>query len=346
METTTPSPTQAYTAENAHPRREPCTRACTQPFVPDAAQPSLWLPVRQRQCPLDFLAMQIADRSVLKVHQGVIADRQFVSCINSAFCLAATTGAVRGASERLGGRGFLQGRRDVGGKMKGNSYTVTADPCPHISPFASAQSVPLCAAPSDETAAVSTPNMAAGEMLSASSVKTPREQRAALTGRNLEYHWPRLTAQGFGLLRIRQTVQRPGQIGTPLDHILQGYTHAKWELEHDAMRDKDASVVQHLVNRLFKILVWQGCYLRLADYASPQGQDERDAKPARERMTAAQDAHREAAFVAWLPSLSDDKRTTIPATHTGTIRMPDRVLLLNYFRTQVRPKPAPHREEA
>ena len=339
METVTTSPTQSDMMKHVCPRQEPCTRACTQSTLHDGMQAGFQLPVRQSQCPLGFSLMQIAICSVLKTYQGVIAYWQIASIINTGYGLSATTGAVRGALERLDGWRFLQRRRASIGKVKGNCYAFTAEPCPHIRPFyltqSVAQSTPLCDAQLAAPSVTLSPDMIDRKNLSISSMQSAREQLAALTGKDLEFHWPRLTAQGFGLHQIRQIVQRLDQTGTPLDHILQGLTHAEWELEHDGMRDKDGAAVKHPVNWLFKILARQGYYPRPANYVSPQEQAERDATLERERMVASQEARREAAFVAWLSELSDENRATILATYQGSIRMPERVLLRNHYFTKV-----------
>ena len=90
--------------------------------------------VRKVRCPLGFSEMQIAILSLLKAQPALIAYWQIAEAIARVYGIGTTEGAVRGALERLGRRGFLVRSRAAAGRAQGNRYAFLADPCPHITP--------------------------------------------------------------------------------------------------------------------------------------------------------------------------------------------------------------------
>ena len=78
--------------------------------------------------------MQIAILSILKTSPPVIAYWQLAEAL-SVFGLNVSEGAVRGALTRLFKYGFLVRGRAARGKMQGNRYAFTSDPCPYIIPY-------------------------------------------------------------------------------------------------------------------------------------------------------------------------------------------------------------------
>ena len=68
---------------------------------------------------------------------------------------------------------------------------------------------------------------------------------------------------------------------------MQGLTHAEWELEHGAMRDKSGAPVASPVDWIFTSLSKNGYYRRPAGYVSPQEQAELDAAEEAKRITGA-----------------------------------------------------------
>ena len=119
-------------------RTQPCSRACTHSAVrpgrnsdkeTDAKSAS-----RKSRCPLGFSEMQIAILSILKTSPPVIAYWQLAEAL-SVFGLNVSEGAVRGALTRLFKYGFLVRGRAARGRMQGNRYAFTSDPCPYIIPY-------------------------------------------------------------------------------------------------------------------------------------------------------------------------------------------------------------------
>ena len=103
-------------------RNRPCSRACTQTGTDAASHAGMEPPaktaVRKARCPLGFSEMQIAILSLLKAQPALIAYWQIAEAIARVYGIGSTEGAVRGALERLGRRGFLvRSRRRQGARQ-------------------------------------------------------------------------------------------------------------------------------------------------------------------------------------------------------------------------------------
>ena len=301
------------------------------------------LPARNGHCPRGFSTLQIAILSVLKAHRQIIAYWQIAELITARFGMAPTTGAVRGAMERLYRRDFLLRSREAAGSLKGNRYAFTEEPCQHIIPYSATESNSQAdmesAAQSSEIAAPSIlEEIDRKNTLSISSGESECARLEALGETDIVFHWPKLAGSGFGTHEIRQIIERLEQKNLPLSGVLQGLEHAEWALEHDLMKDKDGQSVQHPTNWVFQILAKQGYYPRPTGYVSPQEQAELDAAEDRKRLAAAQEERRKAECEAWIAGLSPDERSAIVGTQNSPVRIPDDVLLRNHFRAEIWPR--------
>ena len=142
MNTGTNSPAYSGVALWSRPRsparNRPCSRACMQTCMETptrtGTEAATKTALRKARCPLGFSEMQIAILSLLKGRPSLIAYWQIAEAITLAYGIQATEGAVRGALERFGARGFLVRSRAAAGRAQGNRYAFSADPCPHIMP--------------------------------------------------------------------------------------------------------------------------------------------------------------------------------------------------------------------
>jgi hypothetical protein len=193
--------------------------------------------------------------------------------------------SVRGIVSRLAAKGFFRRKQARNGTIRGVRFTtVDALLCPHIASVRGdthcavrGETRPeLCDAPSilKETERKNT--------LSISSEKANRNQEIvnrleALTESDMAFHWPELTRLGFGTHQIRQILQRLEQVGTGPERIIQGLTHAEWELTAGKMYDQKGEPVTSPVDWVFTSLARHGYYRRPRGYVSPQEQEELDA---------------------------------------------------------------------
>lgn len=262
-------------------RNRPCSRACMQSGADAGVQPSTETPaktvLRKARCPLGFSEMQIAILSLLKAQPPLMAYWQIADAVTRLYGIGATEGAVRGALERLGKRDFLVRSRAATGRAQGNRYAFSADPCPYISP-------PSFSEPSAQPG-VETPKEAAtptGENPMPSFLKkTDRRNLSVFSGehdppsasqrleslseKDIAFHRPNQAKIGFGTCQVRQILGRLFQVGLGAENLAQGLTHAEWELEQGAMRDKKGEPVSHPLNWVFSSLARTGYYRR------PQG---------------------------------------------------------------------------
>ena len=335
-------------------RNRPCSRACMQTGADAGAQPSTETPAksasRKARCPLGFSEMQIAILSLLKAQPTLIAYWQIAEAVTRLYGIGATEGAVRGALERLGKRGFLVRSRAATGRKQGNRYAFSADPCPHIFP-------PSFAEPSAEPG-VETPTKAAvppGEnpMPSLLKEKTDRRNLSVFSGehdppsasqrleslseKDIAFHWPNLAKIGFGTCQVRQILARLFQVGMGAENLAQGLTHAEWELEQGAMRDKNGEPVSHPLNWVFSSLARTGYYRRPQGYVSPQEQAEKDAAAEGERLKNARAERKNSAFEAWRSGLSPEEKRAIVAPENRAFPMPEDTALRQHFLWEIWP---------
>ncbi len=157
------------------------------------------------------------------------------------------------------------------------------------------------------------------------------EKLQKLTDDDIRFFYPSLHQAGFGVSQIHQVIDRLEKIDRPLDKIFQSLDHAEWELENDAMLDKNGNRVQDPCSYVFNSLARTGYYRRPKGYESP---DERALKDQEEEARALQEAQRKkemAAFEAWRGSLSQEEMDTITQNSYG----PQEEWLKHYYRKHV-----------
>lgn len=339
-------------------RNRPCSRACMQTGADAAAQASTETPaktvLRKARCPLGFSERQIAILSLLKAQPLLLAYWQIAEAVTRLYGIGATEGAVRGALERLGRRGFRVRSRVAAGRAQGNRYAFSADPCPHITP-------PCFTEPGME--ASTEPGAASGIKPVPSLLEEKRDRRnlsvfsgtrdaptashrlESLSEEDVAFHWPNLAKAGFGTCQFRQILARLFQVGIGAGNLAQGLTYAEWELEHGTMRDKNGEPVSHPLNWVFSSLARTGYYRRPQGYISPQEQAEIDATEEEERLKKARDARKKSSFEAWRAGLSPQEKNAIVAPENRAFPMPEDTALRQHFFHKVWPeilKTGPH----
>ena len=298
----------------------------------------------RRQCIQGFSPLQINILSIIKAHQEVLPYWQIAHMVGRHFGGNPTEDAVRGALERMFSRDFLLRSRASRGRLKGNRYALAKDPCPHIPPynFVMESAADSAAHRSSPPAASLLSEEIDRKNLSISSQSTKPEHRLEeLTEEDISFHWPTLARDGFGTAQIRQICQRLHKIDIPTTRILQGLTHAEWEMAYGTRKDSKGNPIEKPAHWVFETLARQGYYPRPAGYVSPQEQAERDAAEEKARFAAAHEARKEAEYEAWAAQLTAQERERIvlersPASQ-GALRMPERVALRAYFFAKVWP---------
>lgn len=298
----------------------------------------------RRQCIQGFSPLQINILSIIKAHREVLPYWQIAHMVGRHFGGNPTEGAVRGALERMFSRDFLLRSRASRGRLKGNRYALAKDPCPHIPPynFVMESAADSAAHRSSPPAASLLSEEIDRKNLSISSQSTKPEHRLEeLTEEDISFHWPTLARDGFGTAQIRQICQRLHKIDIPTTRILQGLTHAEWEMAYGTRKDSKGNPIEKPAHWVFETLARQGYYPRPAGYVSPQEQAERDAAEEKARFAAAHEARKEAEYEAWAAQLTAQERERIvlersPASQ-GALRMPERVALRAYFFAKVWP---------
>jgi len=259
--------------------------------------------------------------------------------------------SVRGVVNRLAARGFLRHRQSREGTIRGVRFTITEELlCPHIIRPSAEHLTGHGETRRDAQADVRPGHFAASSLLeererksnlSISSGQEEEQKNArlleALGEEDITFHWPELSRQGFGTDQIRQIVKRLAQVNIGAGRIMQGLTHAEWELRANRMCDKSGNPVTNPVSWVFKILATQGYYPRPDGYRSPQEQAEQDAIEELKRQTTAHEARQAAEAEAWIARLGPDERSAILGPPTSAVRMPDEVILRRHFRSEIWP---------
>lgn len=252
--------------------------------------------------------------------------------------------SVRGAVNRLTTRGFIRHKQARDGTIRGVRFiTVEALFCPHIIGDRSgvrgdAQSDAL---PESSGASSILQEKIERENLSIFSEENHRtavRKLESLTEDDLAYHWPNLARAGFGTCQVRQIIERLAQVDIGAGKVLQGLTHAEWELENGTMRDKSGQQVSNPVSWVFTSLAKHGYYRRPEGYVSPQEQAELDASEEAKRIAAACEVRQKAEFDAWVSELSPKERMAITTPPDGKLPMPEDTALRLYFKSHVWPK--------
>ena len=327
----------------------PCSRACMHSFTQSAmgsgTKSDTKSSARLARCPQGFSEVQIAILSVLKGHPHVIAYWQLAAIINSCYGISVTEGVARGALERLYPRGYLVRNRAANGKAQGNRYAFAADPCPHITPYLQGKE---SGTGSDMETSGSEPSSILLEKIDRKklSISFEEDDDNAHSARLLEklseddlaHHWPSLSKVGFGTFQIRQILERLAQASISTKNVLQGLTHAEWELANNKMQDKTGAAIISPVNWVFKILATQGYYPRPEGYVSPQEQAELDAVEEYKRHTTAREIRQNMALESWKSALSSEEHASITVPKNGGSKIPEDIALRLYFKKYVWPK--------
>jgi len=313
-----------------------------------SVQKGMLLPTKVGRCACGFSGLQINILSILKARHEVISYWQIASLIQDIFDQQATEGAVRGALGRLYRQDFLIRQRASRAYLKGNRYAFNADPCRHIKPYIELVQSDMKSAKQDDTQSAA--NLAPSILeeidrkknlsISSGELEAQAAPRLleALTEEDLAFHWPELARQGLGTDQIRQILARLAQVNIGPEKVMQGLTHAEWELVAQRMRDKLGNPVSSPVSWVFKILAHQGYYPRPSGYVSPQEQAELDAAEERKRLVAAQEERLKAECAVWIAGLSPTERNAIQKVQNGSIRIPGDVVLRNHFHAEIWPK--------
>lgn len=250
--------------------------------------------------------------------------------------------SIRGIVNRLAARGFIRRKQARDGTIRGVRFTtIDALICPHItgnrpdvqgSIQAEAQSE-QSTGPSILEEKIDRKNLSISSEKDENSNATRRLE--ALAEDDIAHHWPNLARAGFGTCQIRQIIGRLAQVNIGAEKVMQGLTHAEWELETDTMRDKSGVPVGSPVNWVFSSLTRNGYYRRPTGYVSPQEQAELDATEEAKRLADAREARNEAAFDAWLADLLPEERASITAPSNSQFPMPEDTALRLHFKKHV-----------
>jgi hypothetical protein len=253
--------------------------------------------------------------------------------------------SVRGIVNRLAARGFIRRKQARDGTIRGVRFTtVDALLCPHITGdrLAVRGGVQVAARPELPCHPSILEEKKDRENLSISSAEIERRKAIrgleALTEDDIAHHWPHLAKAGFGTCQIRQIVERLAQVNISAEKVMQGLTHAEWELETGNMRDRSLAQVTSPVDWVFRSLSTKGYYRKPKGYISPQEQTERDAAEEAGRIAEARKARKEAAFDAWLTDLPPKERTAITSPPDGKFPMPGDTALRLHFSEHIWPE--------
>lgn len=253
--------------------------------------------------------------------------------------------SVRGIVNRLATRGFIRRKLARDGTIRGVRFiTVEALLCPHLigNRSGARAGVQAEALPESSSALSILKEKRDRENLSISSGEDTGSiavrRLEALTEDDMAYHWPNLARIGFGTCQVRQITERLAQVDIGAEKVLQGLTHAEWELANGTMRDKSGQQIANPVNWVFLILAKQGYYRRPEGYVSPQEQAELDAAKEEKRIAEAREARKKAACDAWVSELSPEERSSIVAPPGSRNRMPEDTALRLHFAKHVWPK--------
>ncbi len=303
---------------------------------------------RRTFCPRGYSRLQVAIISVLRSPHEALPYWWIARLITENYSFETTEDAVRGVIKRMGRYNLFVRERATHGQLRGNRYAFKNEPCPHITPlFTNMESAMQTSTESGvQSAGIDSPSILEKidrqKNLSISSeeseTQTAVRRLEALTEDDIAFHWPMLSGQGFGTIQIRQILNRLAQVNIGPEKVMQGLTHAEWELETHCMCDKSGNVVSKPANWVFKILAHQGYYPRPEGYRSPQEQAELDSAKEAERLKAAHEARKEARMKAWMVSLTPEERRAILESRNSDIPMPEALSLRLHFQKEIWPQ--------
>lgn len=284
----------------------PCMQPCRITAVQAGKEQAIQVPVRPGRCPLGFSRLQIGILSLVKSNPGVLAYWQFAEILGTAWSLEITESAVRGAISRMPRHAFLLRSRARTLSHSGNLYTLSADPCSHISPLT--ESVRYSVQTGGHAGNCNSLSSRQIEIKDLSvSWDHATLRLLALSESDYALHWPKLATAGVGVSLIEQAVAALRKLGKSMDKIIEGLDHAEWELEHGTMFDKEGRQVADPASWVFRALATNGSYRRPKGYVSPEEQKLLDATEEANRRKAALEIWLVQEFELWRNMLAPDE---------------------------------------
>ena len=268
-------------------------------------------------CPLGLSFVWIKVLAMLGlVSNQVISYKRLAQQFLELCGIKKTPEAMRGIVFRLGEHGFLHHRQARHGTIRGVWITLQPErlcphmPVPRISREGMQHGIPqnMHALPLDKIGRI--------EDSTISCCTHAFSALSSFTAEDMAFHWPELVRMGFGTKQVDQIVSRLRQMNKDPAGVLQGLTHAEWELAHGCMRDRHGNEVSSPQNWVFKILATQGYYPRPKGYVSPEEQAEKDALEESRRLEEISKKRVEEARATWFEGLSmEDRQGIFGADH-------------------------------
>jgi hypothetical protein len=283
----------------------PCMQPCRKTAVQAGREQTIQVPVRPGRCPFGFSRLQIGILSLVKSNPGVLAYWQFAEILSNAWSLEITESAVRGAINRMPRHAFLLRSRARTLSHSGNLYTLSADPCLHITPLTEYVRFPVQAVDHAAGCDASSSRQIEKENLSISGDHAT-SRLLALSESDYALHWPKLAQAGVGVALIEQALEALRKVGKSTEKIFEALSHAEWELEHEVMLDKEGRQVVDPASWIFRALATNGSYRRPKGYVSPEEQALLDAIAEANRRKAALEQLAAREFEVWRESLSPE----------------------------------------
>ncbi len=290
--------------------------------------------------------------SIIKQSFTPMSYKQIADILTTYFDLPSSPDSVRGILQRMKAKKLISAKFTRHGFARGNVYSCSSKICPHIPPFTvQAESKnPVHFAPSidriDRNLSTYSKSLILSDSANSESTPSARNKLEALSDEDITFFWGNLARSGFGKIQIGQIIQRLEQQGLSLDQVMQGLTHAEWDLEHNQMKDKSGELVKSPTNWVFQILARQGYYPRPHNFTSAKEQAELDTKQERERLEKLQEENDSKTFEEWLARLTEEEKSKFADEQkeksNSTYTFPEGFLLRSYFREMQKQKVSFH----
>lgn len=284
-----------------------CTIACSYACMQLSTAANMH-DIAVKKCPLGLSSPQINIISIIKDARLPLSYQHISDILANTFKMSKSADAIRGYINRLRRNGFTQSKYATLGHRRGNIYTIMPLACSHIPMNDMQTDIQTNMYPAMQSESSILKEKIDSNLSILNEAKMHLE---SLSEDDIKFHWANLSRQGFGTNQIRQLITRLKQVNISLENVMQGLTHAEWDLEHEQMKDKHGNMITSPTNWVFKILAKQGYYPRPSNYISSQEQAERDAKIEVDTIKKVKKEFEDSKYQRWINSLSEEKKLEI-----------------------------------
>jgi len=230
---------------------------------------------------------------------------------------------VRTVLRRLEVLDFLSFRRARDGQIQGIAIKFNAATCEQFSLGLSLNQTLGHALSQPHTVSISKPLLFLEDKKIKNlnlSEKEEAERLLTLSDGDLVFFFPNLAKLGFGIIQLRQVIEKLEATGKSSDRLQVALEHANYEwgpTQHLPLTDASGNPIMKPLDYVFSTLARTGYYRRPEGYISPDEQAELDQEAELRALANVRERVEQAKFDAWLTNLADEEREKILEMRPG-----------------------------